>query len=139
VAILALRSVFDPKVGRQHLPRILGLAQQLTEKESAVECIQTVLSYLGATNPHLTEEEVIDALQQTFVDERSDIMPTIAEKYYQEGIEQGIEQGAVHERRDIVRTMYAKGLVPSAIAEMTDMTVEQVYALLADHEDDTED
>jgi len=35
--------------------------------------------------------------------------------------------------------MVAKGFVPSAIAEMTDMTAEQVYALLVDRDDDAQD
>ena len=93
VILEAFRSVRDPKLGREQLPKLLKLLVQLTEKESTVEYIQTLLVYLGAASPHLTEEEVRAALQETVTEEGEQLMPTLASKWFEEGLEQGRKEG----------------------------------------------
>ncbi len=94
VVLQALQSVRDPRLGRDLLPGMLKLLIELTKEQGAIEYIQALLTYLSAASPHLTEEEVIDALDQATVDKGGKtIMPTLAEKWYEQGVEQGIEQG----------------------------------------------
>ncbi len=93
VALQAFRKIRDPRLGQEDLPQMLALLAQLTRKESALEYIQTLLVYLGAASPHLTAEEVQAALRETITEEGDQLMPTLASKWFEEGLEQGRKEG----------------------------------------------
>ena len=144
VVLQAFRSVRNPRLGQEQLPQMLELLAQLTEKESAVEYIQTLLVYLGAASPHLTAEEVQAALEETIAKEGEQLMPTLASKWFEEGLEQGIEQGREQgieqglgqgERLGVLRTL--TGLLehrfgpldPVLVAHLQSLNVNQLQEL----------
>lgn len=53
------------------------------------------------------------------------------ENIRQQGIEQGIEQGVRNERRDNVRAMYSKDFAVDIIADIFNLTIEEVETLLS--------
>jgi len=56
------------------------------------------------------------------------------EKYvHDQGIEQGIKQGVEQGRQDIARTMLARGLTPTDVADLTGLTTEQISALSSEN------
>ncbi len=67
--------------------------RELSEKETAVEYLRTVLYYIGNAARHLQREEMVTIIQQTLAEEGSEIMETIAEQWVQQGVERGFQQG----------------------------------------------
>ena len=92
IGLLAMKYIFDPAL-RQHLGDIFTMFRELSEKETAVEYLRTVLYYIGNAAKHLQREEMVTIIQQTLADEGSEIMETIAEQWVQQGVERGFQQG----------------------------------------------
>lgn len=78
---------------RDHLPEILGLLRELTGKKTGVEYLETVLTYVSRGTDKVDEEDVRRAVEEAFPVIGGEIMPTLAEKWIQQGIRQGIQQG----------------------------------------------
>lgn len=66
------------------------------------------------------------------VEEARSMLITAIEKERQEILEQGIEQGVNQERRDIAHAMHTRGFAIEVIADVMEVSVEQVLALLQD-------
>lgn len=84
-------------------------------------------------------EEARTMLITALAEERAEIERRLEQSTAQgieQGIEQGINQGAIRERRANVCAMYAKGYASDVIADLLDLTLEQVTALLLDEPSD---
>ena len=76
---------------RNRLPQIMELLGRLGEKERLTEYLQVMLEYVFQASEHVDVHDVREALQK--VPQGEKLMPTIAEKLRQEGVQQGMQQG----------------------------------------------
>jgi hypothetical protein len=87
---LAMRWVFDAEpVAR--LRELLALIDQIEERDTAVEVLESLLRYFVQGTERVDEPTVRILLQQTSTGEP--IMQTFIDRYIEQGIEQGISQG----------------------------------------------
>ena len=86
---------------RLHLGEILGLLKALSDKETGLEYLETILRYVSGASDRITEIELREAVIEIFLKEGENVMPTIAEKW----VEQGIEQGEAHGREAALKVL----------------------------------
>ena len=87
---------------RDQFPEILGLLRELTGKKTGIEYLETVLTYVSRGTDRVDEEDVRRAVEEAFPDIGGKIMPTIAEKWIEQGLQQGIQQGILQSVREAV-------------------------------------
>jgi len=89
VRLLLLKYIFNKELGRR-LPEIFQLLRQLDSKKTALEQLEVMIRYVWSGAKHLTETELQEAISEVFAEGEDSTMPTLAEKY--------IEQGRAEER-----------------------------------------
>jgi len=94
VALLILKYIFREDL-REHLPGILKLLRNLSEKRTGIEYIETILKYIINAVPteNIDREGLKAAVDEALPHKGGEIMPTIADSLREEGIRQGIQQG----------------------------------------------
>jgi flagellar biosynthesis/type III secretory pathway protein FliH len=66
----------------------------LANQQTALEYLETALRYLSATAEQLTHDDLREAVETAVSGRQGDnLMPTLAEKWMQEGIKEGIKEG----------------------------------------------
>jgi predicted transposase/invertase (TIGR01784 family) len=90
LAQLALRWVFSNEP-MERLRELLTLIDQIDDRETAVEVLESLLRYYVQGTGAVDEPEVRELLQQTSTGEP--IMQTFIDRYIEQGREQGREQG----------------------------------------------
>ncbi|MGB0383789.1 MAG: Rpn family recombination-promoting nuclease/putative transposase [Ardenticatenaceae bacterium] len=91
VGFLLFKYIQDEAL-RHELPRILNLIAQLTQKETALQYLETVLRYLSRGTDKITQEELKQIVEKAFPKGEA-IMATIADVWYQEGERKGKREG----------------------------------------------
>ena len=91
-AFLLLKHIFSDDLGNR-LPEILSLLKSLSDKQSGLEYLETILKYLASGTDKVGAEDLEKAVTEIFEDKGGHIMPTLAEQWTQQGIQQGIQQG----------------------------------------------
>ena len=124
VGFLLFKYIQDERL-RHELPRILRLIAELTQKESALQYIETVLRYLSRGTDKITQEELKLIVKEAFP-EGDPIMATIAEVWHEEGRQKGKEEGKEERELEIARTMLVKGMDISLISEITGLKEDQI-------------
>ena len=104
LSLRLLRSIFAPDLGAQ-LPEILRLVNELTEPKTALQWLETALRYVAAAGRHISRDDITRAVDDVLSDEGSDIMPTVAEQWIEEGKEQGLEQGLEQGRLQLLQAV----------------------------------
>jgi len=89
---LLFKHIFDPDI-TDKLPGILSLLKELSQKETGIEYIETLLRYLLSTVEEISAEGMKTILKQSLPNINGDLIMTLAEKWKKEGFEQGIRQG----------------------------------------------
>ncbi len=98
VSLSILRAIFDPQL-RSQLRNLVQLMFQLSNQQTGLEYIRTILYYLSDATEKVSRTELEQVLsQQSREGER--VMTTIAQEYIQEGIQLGLEQGRVENLQD---------------------------------------
>ena len=100
---------------REHLPKILGLLRELTGKKTGMEYLETVLTYVSRGTDKVDEEDVRCAVEEAFPQIGGDIMPTLAEKWIKQGLQQGILQKSREAVIDILEVRFK--VVPQSIVK----------------------
>ena len=90
LAQLALRWVFSNQP-IERLRELLILIEQIDDRETAVEVLESLLRYYVQGTGAVEEPQVPELLQQTSTGEP--IMQTFIDRYIEQGREQGLEQG----------------------------------------------
>jgi len=110
----------------EKLPDIFDVFVEIIETPSGLEAIKTVLHYLSKGTDKIKEEDLKHALKEVFKDKGDDIMPTLAEKWMQQGVEQGIVQGMIKKSQDAVIDVLATRFdsVPEPISTAVKCIVE---------------
>ena len=89
---LLFKHIFDPDI-TDKLPGILSLLKELSQKETGIEYIESLLRYLLSTVEEISAEGMKTILEQSLPNINGDMVMTLAEKWKKEGFEQGIRQG----------------------------------------------
>jgi predicted transposase/invertase (TIGR01784 family) len=89
--LLLLRSIFEPELLKS-LPKIFNLLNGLSNASHATEYIELFIRYLVSAVGSEKQDNLTKVITTSLKD-GGIVMPTIAEKWLQEGIEKGIEQG----------------------------------------------
>ena len=92
VTLLILKHVFDSELGTR-LPGILSLMRDLAQARSGLEYLETALRYLTVAADQLSDNDLAQAVEETFQQTGGALMTTIAQRWIEKGIEQGLEQG----------------------------------------------
>ena len=105
VTLLLFRYIFHKEL-RDRLPEILCLLSELKGKHSGLEYLETVLTYLSSGTDKVDEDDIRQAVEKAFLPIGGEIMPTLAEKWmeqgFQQGIQQGVQQGILQRARENV-------------------------------------
>jgi predicted transposase/invertase (TIGR01784 family) len=101
VALLVLKYIFRTDL-EERLPEILGVLRELTVQRTGLEYLETVLRYLVRATDRVSEEGLQKALESVLPATGGVIMPTLAEKWFQEGMQQGLEQGRRGIRQELL-------------------------------------
>ncbi|MBI4332088.1 MAG: Rpn family recombination-promoting nuclease/putative transposase [Chloroflexi bacterium] len=92
VALLLLKYIFREDL-EQRLPEILGLLRELSTRRSGLEYLETILRYLAHAAEGLSEEGLKKAVEAALQETGGGIMPTLAEKWIEQGLQQGLRRG----------------------------------------------
>jgi hypothetical protein len=87
---LALRWIFTDEP-LEPLTRLLALIQQINNRDTALEILESLLRYYVQGTQRVAEHDVQRLLQQTAPGDP--IMQTFIDRYIEQGVQQGIEQG----------------------------------------------
>ncbi|GAB6161580.1 hypothetical protein JCM12298_07390 [Desulfothermus naphthae] len=93
--LMALKYLTTPEPGK-HLERIFNLFKGLGESNTPLQYLETLLRYIGSATDKIDEEDIKKAIKQ--IEKGADIMPTLAEKW----IEQGRMEGMILDAQEMV-------------------------------------
>ncbi|GAB6160978.1 Rpn family recombination-promoting nuclease/putative transposase [Desulfothermus naphthae] len=91
--LMALKYLTTPEPGK-HLERIFNLFKGLGESNTPLQYLETLLRYIANATDKIEEEDIKKAIKQ--IEKGADIMPTLAEKW----IEQGRTEGRIEGRME---------------------------------------
>jgi len=89
---LLLKHIFSDDLSNR-LPEIFSLLKSLSDKQSGLEYLETILKYLASGTDKVGAEELKNVVTKIFEDKGEHIMPTLAEQWTQQGLQQGLQQG----------------------------------------------
>ena len=119
---------------RDRLPAILGLLRELISKKTGMEYLKTVLTYLVRGTDRVNEEDMRSAMEEVLPLTGGEIMPTIAEKWIEQGVQKGIQQGVQQGiQQGILQT--SKESVIEALEVRFDAVTQSVLKRLEDIDD----
>jgi len=92
VVSLILRDIRSPRL-KERLLHIFRLLWELANKETALEYLETILRYVSAAAESVTQEALMEVLETALSGQEGDIMPTIAERWIEQGLQKGLQKG----------------------------------------------
>jgi predicted transposase/invertase (TIGR01784 family) len=122
--LLLLRCTFDPQ-RMQALPQIFELIGRLSSASKVTEYIELFIRYLVSTVESGEEKELRKVITKS-IKYGGKVMPTIAEKWLQEGIEKGIEKNQI----EIVHKMAENGMGNTGIRKITGLSLAKIEQIL---------
>jgi predicted transposase/invertase (TIGR01784 family) len=116
----------------EKIHEILILLLSLSNNRTKTEYLETLLRYLVATNESEQMEDIKTEIEKT-IENGEIIMSTIAEKWFQDGvekgIEQGIEKGIKKNRQDSALKLIEKGMNNELIHDVTGLSIKEIELL----------
>jgi len=109
-ALLLMKHIFDPDLA-ERIPGMVSLFADICREERGLKALHTFLTYLTAGTDRVTEEEIQHALEDT---KGETIMPTLAQKWMEQGLEQGLKQGRTTALHSMVLLQGGKKFGPAA-------------------------
>ena len=91
VALLVMKHISSEDLPHR-LIEIFALLRDLLQQERGVDYVETILRYLTAGSDKIDQKDLNKAIETTFP-EGGDLMPTIAQKWIEQGKKQGLEKG----------------------------------------------
>jgi predicted transposase/invertase (TIGR01784 family) len=91
VGLLTLKYILRDDL-REHLVDILSLLRQLSQQQTGLEYLETVLRYLAGGTSKINDEELWKAVEAAFPKGEA-LVGTIAEKWVEQGLQRGLQQG----------------------------------------------
>lgn len=105
VTLSIFRAIFNPQL-RQELPTLIQLVFELTNQNTGLDYIRTILYYLTKATGRVKRQDLRRVLQQQ-KPQGETIMGTIAEEYIQEGRQKGRQEGALTTTREYIAELLA--------------------------------
>ncbi len=116
-AFLLLKHIFSDDLSNR-LPEIFSLLKSLSDKQSGLEYLETILKYLASGTDRVGAEELKNVVTKIFEDKGEHIMPTLAEQWTQQGLQQGKLQSV---RESVVENLEARfDVVPRSVVKRID-------------------
>ncbi|WP_035256749.1 Rpn family recombination-promoting nuclease/putative transposase [Desulfatirhabdium butyrativorans] len=92
-SLLLFKYVFTPEY-RDRLPGIFALLKSLVESTTGMQYIETIIRYVLSTLEDAGGTGTLKkVVEESLSEDKGDMVMTIAEKLYNEGLERGIQQG----------------------------------------------
>jgi len=102
LAMLVMKHVDSPEITSFLQQHLSPLIQELLEKETGLEYIETMLYYLSNTSDYLEKAEVIEIFQELPDNRTKKVVMTLAEQWRLEGQEIGQKIGErIGEKREV--------------------------------------
>ncbi len=108
VRLLVLKHIFSDDLP-QRLPGIFALLRELSRRERGLEYVETILRYLASGSERITQEDMDKAIEHTFP-EGGTLMPTIAQRWIEEGEKKGLERGMQEGMQKGIKEGLQKGM-----------------------------
>jgi len=108
VVLLVMKHISSTALA-QRLPDIFALLYKLFQQERGIEYIETILRYLTVGSDKITQEDLDKAIEQTFP-EGGELMPTIAQKWMEQGEKRGLQKGMQKGRHEGLQEGLQKGM-----------------------------
>lgn len=108
----------------EKLHEIFTLLSSLSEKRTKMEYLETLLRYLSATSDSGRIRDIKIELEKS-IEIGGEIMPTIAEKWLQDGVEKGKLEGKLEDAEKMIK----EGMDNELIARITGFTIEKIEVL----------
>ena len=102
----------------KHLNKIFSLFKDLTKSNTALEYIETLLTYIASTTDKITKKDIQKAIQQIDMEE---IMPTLMQQWIEEGRMKGLKEGLKEGRKEGRK----EGMILSAQEMLMDTLMER--------------
>ncbi|HHV07275.1 MAG TPA: Rpn family recombination-promoting nuclease/putative transposase [Firmicutes bacterium] len=108
----------------QSILRSVGYLQELEDKQTGIECLKTMMSYVFGVGKNLGRTDVDRIIKEieTTYPEGSEAVMTIAEMLRAEGREEGREEG----RLEVVKNAIKEGMELALISKLTGFSKEEV-------------
>jgi len=90
--LLLLKYIFHDEF-RKQLYTMIDLFKELASKATGMEYLETFLRYIISATDTITEKDIKDILTKTSPQGGDTLMPTLAEKWIEQGFNQGMEKG----------------------------------------------
>ncbi|GAB6160974.1 Rpn family recombination-promoting nuclease/putative transposase [Desulfothermus naphthae] len=97
--LMALKYLTTPEPGK-HLKGIFSLFKELGESNTPLQYLETLLRYIASASDKIEEKDITEAIKQ--IGKEADIMPTLAEKWIEQGEQQGMIKGMVLDAQEMV-------------------------------------
>lgn len=131
VQLLTLKYIFRPELFDK-LPEIFKLLATLSNKSRATEYLEVLLRYMTASIDAQKADDLKKEVQKA-IKTGDDIMPTIAEKWVQEGMEKGIEKGMEKgmekSLESVCRKCFERGMDNEQISAITGLSTNKIEQL----------
>ena len=100
IGLLMEKNIFDEKKLVTHLKNILNIGKLYYEEEEGLKFLESVLRYLFSTT-EITVDTALECIELTDSRARENLMTT-ADKLREQGIEIGLEQGTLLEKKEVL-------------------------------------
>jgi len=96
--LMALKYITGPEPAK-YIDKIFSLFKGLINSKTALEYIETLLTYIVNATDKITEEDIKNAVKQINME---DVMPTLAQKWMEKGRMEGRMEGMILDAQEMV-------------------------------------
>jgi predicted transposase/invertase (TIGR01784 family) len=90
--------------------------------------VLTLFEYFAKSND-VGKKEVVDIIRKELGDEAEEIMPSLAQRWIEEGEEKGFKKGIVKEKIDVCKNALNSGISPEVVSKITGLSLKKVLEI----------
>ncbi|GAB6163985.1 Rpn family recombination-promoting nuclease/putative transposase [Desulfothermus naphthae] len=120
--LMALKYLTTPEPGK-YLKRIFSLFKDLGESNTPLQYLETLLSYIASASDKIDEKDITEAIKQ--IKKEANIMPTLAEKWIEQGRIEGRMEGRIEGRIEGQREGRMEGMILDAQEMVLEALIER--------------
>lgn len=129
ILLTIFRDIFtkDNEGLRESIYRAVSYLRELDDKQTGLEYLETLMRYIFSAGKNLTKKDMDKIIQEieTTYPEGSEIAMTLAERFREEGKEEGIKKSI----EQVVKKSIIKGLSTEDIIEITGVSKDEVETI----------
>lgn len=92
ITMLLMKHIMSDQLG-ETLVGFVQLLKQLADAETGLQYLELLLRYVSSANERITEDDLNQIIHLALGNKGDKIMTTLAEKWIQQGLQQGVQQG----------------------------------------------